>query len=360
MVVPGWGGETARLTFGIEQEQFAFRLDGTPPTREDCLAVLDALLARGMTPGARDEHGDLVTVWRETPTGPLTMKNDFCSHIFEVSYPPARRVDEFVALYREAQDLAQAALATRGIRLRTGGALAHLPARPLFRPSDSDKTWGRIQAYLTRPVPRRPFSHRLFFAGMCSTQIHLNILAADFYPRLPALYGVEHLVPLLYSVSPVFNGRRAHCVRPLMYRDGFSEAYRTNCIPRPIPRTTDEYTALRAASKGFLRDYTFIAPSRHGTVEFRAACSQPTVADIVELLALRVAMTVGVWRGYWRARAPERFFWDACLSGEVPEAILAEDADALTRAQPELPDDLRAPLDGALRRLARAGMRRAA
>jgi len=204
-----------------------------------------------------------------------------------------------------------------------------------------------------RPLPGRPFSHRFFFAGMSSIHLHLNVLDDAFYPRLPAMYSVEYLTPLLYSESPAFNGCRAHCARPLMYRDGFCLAYRASAIPDPIPTTAAAYRDFIAASRGFIRDYTFIAPSWRGTVEFRVACNQPSPAEIIEVLALRAALLLGVSRGCWRERPNLRsLFWNVCLTGTVPQSILDEDYSILSRLRPHLPDDLQHPLDRVLNRFA--------
>lgn len=226
-----------------------------------------------------------------------------------------------------------------------------MPEEIVLRASDSDNVRKRMDRYGDRPLPKRPFSHRFFFAGMCSVHIHLNVLDDALYARLPALYSVEYLVPLLYSESPVFNGRRAHCTRPLMYRDGFCLAYRASAIPDPILTTPAAYRAFLAGSRGFIRDYTFIAPSRHGTVEFRAACVQPSLEALIEVLALRVAQVIGVARGYWRERPHLRaLFWNACLTGTAPQSMLDEDYAALNLVWPQMPDDLQEPLDRVLQR----------
>lgn len=360
--VVGWQGEVAQLTFGIEQEQFVFHRSGALPTEDECTAIWETMLAEGMTHGTRAPQGQLVAVERPTATGPLAMKNDFVSNIFEVAYPPAKRVADFAARYHETQALVEQVLARYQIEIYTGGALCEMPVKLVLRPSDSDPTMARMRTMLHRDMPHRRFSHRYAFGGMCATHIHLNILDDAFYACLPALYSVEYLMPLLYTNSPCFNGQRAHCVRPFMYRDNFDERYHAVGFPEPVPRSVREYAAFIAAAQGFVRDYDFLAPSRHGTVEFRSACSQTTLEDIIEVLALRVAMVVGVYRGYWQARPNNGrpLFWNACRNGHVFLSILDEDYHILRRVQPELPEDLQAPLNGALRRLQHYGARLAA
>jgi len=350
-MIVSWQDDIRLLNYGIEQEQFIFHADGTPPSREEIIAVFETLAARGMAPKAYDEEGTLIAVKRETPHGPLVMKNDFCSHIFEIAFPPVRSVAEFTAVYREAEALVREVMDEFGISVHPGGSLPAMPPEIVLRASDSDDVQKRMDLYDDRPLPRRPFSHRFFFAGMCSIHCHLNVLDDALYPRLPAMYSVEYLVPLLYSESPVFNGRRAHCTRPLMYRDGFCLAYRATAIPDPIPTTPAAYCEFLAGSRRFIRDYTFIAPSWRGTVEFRSACNQPSLKEIIEILALRVALVVGTARGYWHARPNLRaLFWNACLTGTVPQSVLDEDYATLTRLRPHLPDDLQPPLDRVLQR----------
>lgn len=354
MVVVSWQDDIRRLDYGIEQERFVFKAGGAPPSREEIVGVFQALVDRRMAPKAYDDEGGLIAVKRGTSTGLLVMKNDFCSHIFEVAFPPFRTVEQFRALYRETDELVRDVLAGFGIAVQPGGSLASLPEEIVFRPSDSNYIDKRMDIFFARPLPARPFSHRLFFAGMTSVHVHLNVLDDALYGRLPALYSVEYLVPLLYSESPVFNGRRAHCTRPLMYRDGFCEAYRASGLPDPVPTTAVAYRDFLAGAQGLIRDYSFIAPSWHGTVEFRTACSQPRLEDIIELLALRVALVNGVARGDWHERPNLRsLFWNACLTGSAPPSVLDEDYSILLRLQPELPEDLQQPLHGVLERLSR-------
>ena len=336
MMVAGWQDDIRKLTFGIELERFIFTKEEMPPSLDEINSVFARLLEWGMTVKAYDREAGLIAIKRELPTGPLVVKNDFCSHIFEVAYPPARTVAEFTAIFQQSEQEIQLVLRDFSIAVRLGGALAAMPTTIIYRPSDSDYVRKRMSQYEKRPVPKRPFSHRNFFAGMSSTHIHLNVLEEPFYPRLPALYSVEYLIPLLYSQSPVFNGCRAHCVRPLMYKDGFAESYRTVAIPDPIPSRPRQYHEFLAASRGFIRDYSFIAPSWHGTVEFRTACSQPTLDEIIELLALRVAIVLGVRNGYWQQRPNLRsLFWNASLTGTAPQSVLDEDHSILTRIRAE-------------------------
>jgi len=351
MFVASWQDDTRQLNYGIEQEQFIFNADGTPPSREQIIGVFQMLASRGMAAKAYHKNGELLAVKREMPNGLLMMKNDFCSHIFEIAFPPVRGVAEFTAIYHEAEGLAREVLAGFGLHVRPGGALAVMPEQIVLRASDSDDVQKRMDNYDGRPLPKRPFSHRFFFAGMCSIHCHLNVLDDAFYARLPAQYSVEYLVPLLYSESPVFNGRRAHCVRPLMYRDGFCLAYRASAIPDPIPTTPEAYRQFLAGSQGFIRDYSFIAPSRHGTVEFRTACVQPSLDELIEVLALRVAQVLGVARGLWHERPHLRaLFWNASLTGVAPQDIMDEDYTILSRLQPELPEDMQEPLGRVLTR----------
>ncbi|MHB9133486.1 MAG: hypothetical protein ACYDBB_20670 [Armatimonadota bacterium] len=346
-MVESWQGEVGKLTFGIEQEQFIFHEEGTPPRKRDIAALFDALMGCGFSPGVTIGSGELISVERATATGPLVVKNDYCTHILEFALPPMRHLDELVACYTEVSALINGLLRRVGMQIVPGGALEQVPAGTVVVPNP------RKLIYYMRQVPRRPFSQSMFFAAMCATQVHLNILDDALYAQLPAYYSREYLPPLLYSQSPRCCGHRVHCTRPLMYRDGFVSAYWANAIPYPIPTTREEYGRLLAASEGFMRDYCFIAPTKHGTVEFRSGCSQPTIEEIVELLTLRIAVAVGVHAGFFRPRAGLRALcWDACRQGMVPGQVLEEDYRVLTRVAGELPDEYRAPLGNVLQRMA--------
>jgi gamma-glutamyl:cysteine ligase YbdK (ATP-grasp superfamily) len=359
-VVESWHDDISRLDFGVEQEQFVFRADGGVPTEAQSLAVLEALLGHGFRAEARDARGRLIGVVRDTPTGPLAMKNDFCTHIFEVSYPPASRVAAFAAQYRETDALARAVLTEQGLRVLPTAVLPRVPPGYVMRPSDSDLKMRRYRTLLARPAPARRYSHPVFFTAICATHIHANILDDAFFTRLPAYYGVEYLVPLLFPNGTLFNGLRAYSIRPLLYRDGFDDSYRAYAIPRPIPASRAEYAAFLAGATGMVRDYSFLAPSRHGTVEFRAADSQPAAEDIFALLALRVALIVAVARGDLPTHPhADARFWHACETGAVPPRLLRDDAAALRRAAALLPDDYQPHFARVERRLGRVLQRAA-
>lgn len=355
MTMQAWGGDLAQLTYGVEQERFLFRVDGAVPSLRDIEAMYDAFLAHGFSPGPVNAAGHLTSVLCDTPTGIIDIKNDFCTHIFEVSFPPMRRMEELREMYREVAGITNAIHTTLNLVIIPGGTQPRPPAETTIIASNSDLEKARILSIVNRAVPPLPFSDRLFPAAMCSTQIHANILEASWFPRVPAYYAVEYLIPLLYSNSPSFNDLPAHCARLLMYRDGMPADYFANAIPPMLPTSPQEYNTLVTCSRDYVRDYSFLAPSRHGTIEFRAGCSQNTMEDILELLALRVALIAGVHQGAWSARPHYReAFWQLCATGIAPTADITHDYHTLQRVRDDLPDDFAAALGGPLTRLERA------
>ncbi len=74
------------------------------------------------------------------------------------------------------------------------------------------------------------------------------------------------------------------------------DGYKLKGIPDNIPSTIGEYVeAMNASDRVFphdlffpVRDVSYIRPSRYGTIEFRSACSNPVVDEILEIVCWRV------------------------------------------------------------------------
>lgn len=198
----------------------------------------------------------------------------------------------------------------------------------------------RQEILLTREMPQAPFSIDLFSAVMCATHVHLPATSPGVYGLLPFLYSYEYLIPLLFSTSHAFRGQSAHCVRPLMYRDSFTDSYPATAFPVQVPDSPDAHRALIAASYPFVRDYSFIVPRSFGTVKFRTACAQDSARAALELTALYIAIWHLSRQGVMSAVPnPRDHFYRVCELGLTGcDANAGEDVGRLRIVCEQLPD----------------------
>jgi hypothetical protein len=327
------------LSFGIEQEHFFFASNGGVPERSQLRAFIDAVKHTASSQSLRSNSLDLLAIDLITPLGPVRVKTDFCTHIIEVVFPPLRELNAFELLYENVFDAIHRAAEQTDLEVRLGGSLDSLPADTILEVGESDQDGKRLRALLGRKMPKTTYAVPMFQAGICATQVHLNILDDSFYDMLPLLYAYEYLIPLLFSNSKSFLGQSAHCVRPLVYRDNFDNDYLAHAYPVKIPTTRGDYESLLTNSQPFIRDYSFICPSKHGTVEFRTGCSQNTSIAVCELIALRIAIYLAAQQriavhAYDRRRET---FYNVCEKRNVESQIIDQDSYLIKRCIGTLP-----------------------
>lgn len=343
-----WDGGAAGLFFGVEHERFVFGPD-RPPTDAAIGTFFDLLLAAGGRCTHRDRLGRCLTVKLSVDEHEVSIKNDFCSHIVETVFPPLQRAATFRHLFDQVDRRLNLAAKGSGLRFLGGSVLGDVPPKTVLRPSDTDAQGQRLRELIDRPLPNSRLAEPCFFAAICATQIHFNILDAKFFGALRKLYALEYLFPLLFSNGRVFRDQSAHCIRPLMYGGNFRSDYWACSIPTPIPTTVQDYAQALTNSRTFIRDYSFIAPTRYGTVEFRTGCSQPNAERILEMVALRMALLQLIHKPASLRRRPLRdIFIGACRRGAVDATILHDDIDAIQslaqHVAPDFDDSLRSAI----------------
>jgi len=327
-----WAKNPKDIGIGIEQEHFIFK-GSEAPCLEDIKTVFAELCDGEYHVRASDSDNRPLAVNHDMAGGYIAIKNDFCTHILEVSLPPLKSVVTLSNIYNDTWGMLDAVLKKHGIHRKLGGSLSSLPENWETVPSKRLE-WFKSRS-TSKPTPE--YWHRDFGAFICSTQIHLNVLDENFYEFLPKLYSFEYLTPLLFSNSHEFNAKNAHCVRPLVYRDNYPSSYIANAYPKKIPSCKKQYEQMISSTKDFIRDYTFIAPRRFGSIEFRAACSQDDFSQIMELAALKVAGFVAASASEHTHRTQMEQFYDVCRSGEVDQAILLNDFAELVLVAEKLP-----------------------
>ena len=97
----------------------------------------------------------------------------------------------------------------------------------------------------------------------------------------------------------------------------FPPSYCLLGIPDPIPGSLSEYEQMRQASQ--IRDYSFVSIRNADRVEFRSACSQDSVDDILWLIRFRLAVARACGRDISPTLDnPQARFIAACTTGPAP------------------------------------------
>lgn len=307
--------DTSLRQYGVEQEHFVFHDDGTPPTHEEIERLWAGLCSCDFQIHAVNNHGRVLSVARILPQGFVVVSNDGCTHIVEVALPPYRVLSEFRRDYCETWDLVEQQLSGMGLHIRLGGALPTPPSNVFWRPKDSDPEGERMNKLVHRDPLCTTLYHPDFSACFAATQVSLGIEDNDAIRLLPGYYSFEFLVPLWFSTSPSFLAVKAPCVRPLAFDQNFHQPYPLLGIPDSIPRDLNEYAELR--SQCSLRDYSFVAIRNAERLEFRSACSQPTIDAIEQLIRFRLAIDLAVRDGVVGNWNPRTAFYDACWGKQV-------------------------------------------
>ncbi|MBL0941238.1 MAG: hypothetical protein IBJ00_00680 [Alphaproteobacteria bacterium] len=337
--------------FGLEQEHFIFK-DGVPPTKKDVEDFFILLNNYGYLVQVRNEEGKIGAIAKNTKYGLITIKNDFCTHILEVAFPPLQNLLNLEILYVETWNLISSQLRRLGIKIHYGGVLKELPNNTILYTPDQSAAL-RQSRLIQREVPSLKYSEVKFFAVICATQIHLNVHESQLYIYLDRLYSFEYLIPLLFSTSKIFLNHHAHCVRPLIYRDSFKSCYQAFAYPYIIPDSREKYNGMIKSSVSYLKDYSFIVPRRDlGTIEFRTACAQTDVKRIIELIVLRYAIFLIAQNFRSHSSTCSSFlFYKVCENGHINSSILQADFTQLKRALPFLPPTFRKPMMAVLERI---------
>ena len=342
---------SAALRLGVEQEHFIFLENGSVPSLAQMSDVFRDLAAAGYRPRKITNDGNILSVNRDVGTGYSSIKNDFCTHVLEAALSPCVSASELEELYIETWHHLAIALRNHGISIRSGAALNESQQDLILVPHPR-RSWMEQRAV---PSPRPPMWDTFFTTLICATQIHMNLLDDNFYQSLPALYAFEVLTPLLFSNSKGLLGQAAYCARPLAWRDNFALDYVVFGFPARVPKSRSEYVQMLASSRGFSRDYCFLAPRDHGTVEFRSADAQDSIADILELIGLKLASVTAAKVlskiEFSALDSDSNLFYHVCEHGILPKTFLQKCHSHFASAESAIPEEWRLPFIGFMNRL---------
>lgn len=308
--------------FGVEHEFFVLAKDNSPPELSQMhdYFVRIAEANHGKT---SYRHNIASSVLIPTTFGNLEIKNDYCTHILEFAFPPVIQPSDFITLFADIENQTRHLFDVLGLTVVPGGVI-EIPREFHICPSHDD-SGQRTKQVLSRALPHKPLANLNFNAAIAATQIHLDLFDEKIYGCLPILYDLEYIIPLCFSESTNLFGCAAHCIRPLVYFDNFEDAYLANAVPISIPHSKAEYERLLGKTKGFIRDYSFIAPTAYRTIEFRTGCSQKDVNHILEMVAFRVvALMACLNKSPVSSGNSRKHFIDVCISGNAPESFKAD------------------------------------
>jgi hypothetical protein len=317
--------DTTHRKFGVEQEQFVFHADGTPPSHEETDQLWAQLQQRGYEILYSDAHGRVLSVGRNLSEGPIVVSNDACTNIVEVALPPFRSLARFREVSCQTWNDIEEELKHLGLRIRRGGALPDGLDNVQWRPKATDPDGERLFRFVHRTPLNDPLFCSNLLACITATHVSLGVPDTEAVRLLPSYYAFEFLVPLWFSTSPRFLSVEGHCVRPLTWMANFPQSYPLIGILDPIPRDMTEYAALRAQCPS--RDYSFVAIRNEERLEFRSADSQESITTMEQLIRFRLAVDLATQNGVIGNWNPRTMFQNACLG--KPIEILSEAVDSI-------------------------------
>jgi hypothetical protein len=308
-------GVKTHCLFGVEQEDFILRADGAAPDHADVDRLYGILCGDGFHAAAASPTGVVLAIARSTPWGQVVVANDAFTNVLEVAFPPLEDLEVFCGLFSETYDQLHEALTRSGLEMRPGGAMD--PGGTLHaRPKGDDPDGSRLRDILARPTRSHPLFRRELPACVAATQVSLGVPHSEAVNRLPWYYHCEPLVPLLFGNSPEFNGVRGRCMRPLAWMANFAADHPLLGMPTVIPCSLEQYAQARRDAA--VRDYSFVSLRAPGRVEFRSACSQDSLAEIVRLIRFRLAVDLASNRAFTGCgRDSRERFIAACTHGAV-------------------------------------------
>lgn len=312
------------------------------PSVAEFNAVIDSFASTG--PWSLVDVSTVAGIVREarqnTPTGPLVVKHDYCTHILEVAFPPLDSMTALETMYEDVWDRLRLAAGTVDGSFSECVFLERLPDGFVF--AELTPYVERTGRLLGRDLPPKPLAVRHFLAQMVATQVTLEVDVPYLYSHLRGAYSLLYLVPMAFPRPAVVAGREYCSVRPLVYRDSLP-GHPLAGIPSVIPTDREGYEALVARIPLALRDYSFLAPRPRDLLEVRIGDPQATFEATENLIALILLVMVAAGEAAVD-RDPATAFYAYCEDGTVPDRF-SGDLEVLEQTAVRLPEPWRAPLE---------------
>lgn len=291
--VPFWNYDPAQLTMGLEIEYFIAKVQGDHfelATKEQYFSVIENLI-QDFGYRNRDLKDQPGRVSKDTDAGFIAIKPDFAWHILEIALPPRHTVEELRSLLESTFAEVDAALAKVGLQRLDLSCLPDIPERMELVELD------RLSGYLINPKEtlKECDALRVFPALIVATHVHINCSDEDSLKYMPALYEVDREAQSMFMRDQLFQGKLRRDARTKLYELSFGDGYSLRTNPPVVPADLDDYVNhFNNSPRIFpndqffpVRDMSYIRPTRHGTFEFRGACSFLEIDKIIEIAAFR-------------------------------------------------------------------------
>jgi hypothetical protein len=329
------------LRFGVEEEKFLF-FDGCAPTVSQYNSLFRQIgsYAPFKLTEVPTSAGMLFQAELSTPSGPLTIKHDYCTHLLEIAYPPCESHSAFTSLYDQVWGRLRDAASVVSGEFTDGSYLSTLPTGFMF--AEINSTIKRTIRLVHRHLPKSALAAPHFLAQMAATQVTLEISDQYLFANYRSIYSLLYLVPLLFSEPFIVGNKNYRAIRPLVYRDNLP-GHPLAGVPPSIPTDRSAYQQTLLQIPGALRDYSFVASRAGGLVEFRIGCAQDSSIRISRLVALIHAIVL--YAPYRQCDDdPATTLYDYCEFGTLAETAAA-DLLAVKRIIDGLPTNYRVPTE---------------
>ncbi|MCX6125439.1 MAG: hypothetical protein NTV34_11935 [Proteobacteria bacterium] len=302
--VPFWNYDPVQLTMGLELEYFIGAVGNQGEaknyklaTRHQYLEVISYLVEHD---GYSDHelHDQPGRVSKDTAHGFIAIKPDFAWHILEIALPPRHTLDELRRLLITTFEEVDRALAKSGLQRLDVSCLPDVP-----------RAMDLVE--LDRLSGHRPFvgknkygdALQVFPALIAATHVHINCSDEYSLKRMPLLYESDRVAQSQYTRAKIFRGQEHPNVRTMFYEEAYGPEYLLRTNPNNIPDSVEAYCdQFNQSAKIFphdkffgARDMSYIRPTRHGTFEFRSACSYLDIEKILTIALFRRAQVLGVF-----------------------------------------------------------------
>ena len=142
----------------------------------------------------------------------------------------------------------------------------------------------------------------VFPALIAATHVHINCSDEHSLKRMPLLYESDLAAQSQFTRAKFFRGQEFANARTMFYEESFGQEYLLRTNPKTIPDSVDAYCVqYNQSAKIFphdkffaARDMSYIRPTRHGTFEFRSACSYLDIEKILAIAQFRRAQVLSI------------------------------------------------------------------
>jgi hypothetical protein len=290
--VPFWNYDPSQLTMGLEIEYFIGKQTKSGyqlATKAQYMEVISHLCrdAAYHDRSLKDQPG---RVSKDTERGFIAIKPDFAWHILEIALPPRHSTEEIRSLLEKTFAEVDAALAKVGLERLDISCLPDVPEAMELVELD------RLSGFNPGPCSEIDSEvARVFPALIVATHVHINCSDEDFLRLMPKLYESDVEAQKKYTRAKNFRNDSYENVRTMLYQRSMGKNYGLVTVPKFIPNSLNDYSDIYNQSEKIfphdkffpVRDMSYIRPTKHGTIEFRSACSFKSVQMILDVCLFR-------------------------------------------------------------------------